>query len=140
MYFLPYASDRTDHRQRKRSQPHLPIHQPRNDGQIQDSEPLHRLPQRQVHGLGNSANENLVECFTLACRTVIGERLHPARFSSFVTGASRAIGAATAVKLALLGSDCSELSKQERTPICLNCSEGCLGSAFNKPNALSACV
>jgi len=66
MHCVSYAENRADDSGYQRSQPHFPVHCTGDDGRIQDSEPMHDLPQRQADGLGGGAIENLAECFSLA--------------------------------------------------------------------------
>jgi hypothetical protein len=63
---LPHAEDRADDRRRERPQPHLRVHHADDDRRVQDSEPLHRLPQGQIDLVGARSAARLDQRFALA--------------------------------------------------------------------------
>jgi len=68
---LPHAEDRNSGgAQQLREFTHLQIHLADDDGQVQDSQPLHVVPYRQVYGLGNKGTDDLEDDFTVAGWTI----------------------------------------------------------------------
>jgi predicted CXXCH cytochrome family protein len=45
---------------------HFPLHHSRNDGQVWNFQPLHFVPQRQIHGMGKGGNAFMARTITVA--------------------------------------------------------------------------
>ena len=67
---LPHAGDRTDDRRRDGAQPHLPVHHAGDDRNLEDSEPVHELPQGQVERLGERDPPQLAGILAVARRAL----------------------------------------------------------------------
>ena len=67
---LPYAGDRANHRRRDGAKPHLQVHPAVDDRIVQDSQPLHELPQGQVERLGDRGTPKLAGILAVESRTL----------------------------------------------------------------------
>lgn len=59
MHPLPHAEDRANDRGRERQQPHVPFRLSRNDGLIEGSECVYRLPFGQNNSVGYGDSKNV---------------------------------------------------------------------------------